>query len=80
VGPRSDQGTQQLRRPATRSGDHPVRRRGHLLWPRSIRKRGRGPRVASTSLSTRSMLPEARGAGAAAKGDGAFRAPPGAGP
>jgi hypothetical protein len=41
---------------------------------------GSGPRVASTSLSTRSMLPEARGAGAAARGDGAFRAPPGDGP
>jgi hypothetical protein len=38
------------------------------------------PRAASTSLSTRSMLPEARGAGAAAKGDGAFRAPLGVGP
>jgi hypothetical protein len=36
--------------------------------------------VASTSRSTQSMLPEARGAGAAFIGDGAFRAPPGAGP
>jgi hypothetical protein len=36
--------------------------------------------VASTSRSTRSMLPEARGASAAATGDGAFRVPPGAGP
>jgi hypothetical protein len=36
--------------------------------------------VASTSWSTRSMLPEARGAGAAATGDSAFRAPLGAGP
>jgi hypothetical protein len=36
--------------------------------------------AASTSLSARSMLPKARGAGAAAKGDDAFRAPPGAGP
>jgi hypothetical protein len=41
---------------------------------------GRGPRAASTSLSTRLMLPEARGAGATARGDGAFIAPPGAGP
>jgi hypothetical protein len=36
--------------------------------------------VASTSQSTRSMLPEERGAGAAAIDDGAFKAPPGAGP
>jgi hypothetical protein len=36
--------------------------------------------VASTSLSTRSMLPKVRGAGTAAKGDSAFRAPPGARP
>jgi hypothetical protein len=36
--------------------------------------------VASTSLSTRSMLPEARGASAAAKGDDGFRAPLGVGP
>jgi hypothetical protein len=36
--------------------------------------------VASTSQSTRSMLPGERGAGAATTGDGAFRAPPGAGP
>jgi hypothetical protein len=35
--------------------------------------------VASTSRSTRSMLPGARGAGAATTG-GAFEAPPGAGP
>jgi hypothetical protein len=41
---------------------------------------GRGPRVASTSRSTRSMLPGEREAGATATGDGAFRAPPGAGP
>jgi hypothetical protein len=40
----------------------------------------RGPRAASTSRSTRSMLPRARGVGAAATGDGSFRAPPGAGP
>jgi hypothetical protein len=42
VGPQSNQGAQQLRRPAARHGDHPVRRRGHLLRPRSIRKRGEG--------------------------------------
>jgi hypothetical protein len=36
--------------------------------------------VASTSRNTRSMLPEERGAGVAATGDGAFRAPLGAGP
>jgi hypothetical protein len=36
--------------------------------------------VASTSRSTRSMLPRKQGAGAAANGDGEFRAPPGAGP
>jgi hypothetical protein len=48
--------------------------------PESSAARGRGPSVASTSRSTRSMLPEARGAGAAAAGNGAFRAPPGAGP
>jgi hypothetical protein len=36
--------------------------------------------VASTSRSTRSMLPGERGAGAAAISDGTFRAPPGAGP
>jgi hypothetical protein len=43
---------------------------------------GRGPRAASTSLSARFVLPEAWGAGAsaAARGNGAFRAPPGAGP
>jgi hypothetical protein len=40
---------------------------------------GRGPRVSSTSQSTRS-IPGERGAGAAATSDGAFRAPPGAGP
>jgi hypothetical protein len=48
--------------------------------PGSSAAGGRGPRVASTSRSTRLMLPEAWGAGAAATGDGAFRAPPGAGP
>jgi hypothetical protein len=36
--------------------------------------------VASTSRSTRSTLPGARGAGAATSGDGEFRAPPGTGP
>jgi hypothetical protein len=42
---------------------------------------GRGPRAASTSRSARSMLPTGRGACvAAATDDGAFRAPPGAGP
>jgi hypothetical protein len=58
-----------------RSGNHSVRRRG-----RRICSRGRGPRVASTSRSTRSMFPGARGVGAAASGDGEFRAPPSAGP
>jgi hypothetical protein len=41
--------------------------------PGSSAAEGRGTRVASTSQSTRSMLPKARGAGAAATGDGAFR-------
>jgi hypothetical protein len=41
---------------------------------------GRGPRLASTSRSTWSMLPRAQGAGAATSSDGEFRAPPGAGP
>jgi hypothetical protein len=35
---------------------------------------GEGPRAASTSQSTQSMLPGARGAGATANGDGEFRA------
>jgi hypothetical protein len=48
--------------------------------PGASASRGRGPRAASTSLSTRSMLLEARGAGAAARCDDAFGAPPGAGP
>jgi hypothetical protein len=79
VGPRGNQGAQQLRRPAARSGDHPVHRRATSCGPGASASGGRGPRAASTSLSTRSMLPEARGAGAAARGDGAFIAPPGAG-
>jgi hypothetical protein len=62
------------------SRDHSGRRRGRLLRPRAISGWGEGPRVASTSRSTRSMFPEERGAGAAAIGDGAFKAPPGAGP
>jgi hypothetical protein len=42
---------------------------------------GRGPRMAPTSQSARSMLPAERGADiAATSGDGAARAPPGAGP
>jgi hypothetical protein len=41
---------------------------------------GRGSRAASTSQSTRSMLPGERGAIAAAIGDDTFRASPGAGP
>jgi hypothetical protein len=36
--------------------------------------------VASTSRSTRSMLPEVRGAGSTTTSDGTFRTPPGAGP
>jgi hypothetical protein len=39
-----------------------------------------GPRAASTSRSTRSMLPEERGASVAANGNGEFRAPPDVGP
>jgi hypothetical protein len=42
MGPRGNKGTQQLRRSAARSGDHPIRRWGHLLWPRGIRRRGKG--------------------------------------
>jgi hypothetical protein len=42
MGPRGNLGTQQLCRPAARSGDHPVHRRGHLLWPQSIHKWGKG--------------------------------------
>jgi hypothetical protein len=42
MGSRGNQGTQQLRRLAAGSGDHPVRWRSHLLWPRAIRKRGEG--------------------------------------
>jgi hypothetical protein len=57
------------------SGNHSVCR-----WGRRICSRGRGPRAASTSRRTRSTLPGARGAGAAASGDGKFRAPPHAGP
>jgi hypothetical protein len=37
MGSRGNQGTQQLRRPAAGSGDHPVRWRGHLLWRRAVR-------------------------------------------
>jgi hypothetical protein len=57
------------------SGNHSVHWRG---W--RICSRGGGPRAASTSRRTRSMLPEVRGAGATARGDGEFRAPPRAGP
>jgi hypothetical protein len=42
LGPRRNQGTQHLRRQAAGSGDHTVRRRGHLLWPQAIRERGKG--------------------------------------
>jgi hypothetical protein len=80
VGPRRNEGSQHLRHQAAGSRDHSGRRRGHLLWPRIVRGRGEGPRVASTSRSTRSMLPGAQGAGAAAIGDSTLRAPPGAGP
>jgi hypothetical protein len=49
--------------------------------PRASATGGRGPRAAFTSRSARSMLPVGRGACiTAATGDGAFRAPPGAGP
>jgi hypothetical protein len=58
-----------------RSGNHSVRR-----WGWKICSRGRGPRAASTSQRTQSMLLEARGAGAATSGDGEFRVPPRAGP
>jgi hypothetical protein len=48
--------------------------------PGSSAAEGRGPRAASTSRSARLMLPVRWGACATATGDGAFRAPPGAGP
>jgi hypothetical protein len=75
AGSRPDEGSQHRRHQGARSGDHSVH-----WWGQRICSRGRGPRAASTSQSTRSMLPRARGAGAAASGDGEFRAPPGAGP
>jgi hypothetical protein len=43
-------------------------------------QQGEEPRAASTSQRTRSTLPEAWGAGAAASDNGEFRAPPRAGP
>jgi hypothetical protein len=75
AGPWGDEGSQERRRQVARSGDHSVRR-----WERKICSRGGGPRAASTSRRARSMLPEAQGAGAAACGDGKFRAPPRGGP
>jgi hypothetical protein len=75
-----DKGSQHLRRQGAGSHDHSSRRRGCLLRPQGVRGRGRGPRVASTSRSARSMLPGERGAGATAIGDGASRAPLGARP
>jgi hypothetical protein len=42
MGPRGNQGTQQLRRPAAGSGDHTVHWWSHLLWPRAIHERGEG--------------------------------------
>jgi hypothetical protein len=81
LGPRRDEGSQHLRRPAAGSRDQSGRGGCHLLWPWGIHNRGEGPRAASTSRSARSMLPAGRGACiATATGDGVFRAPPGAGP
>jgi hypothetical protein len=80
AGPWGDKGSQHRRRQGAGSGDHSSRRRGHLLWLRTICGQGEGPRAASTTRSTPSMLPGERGAGAAAIGDGTFRAPPGARP
>jgi hypothetical protein len=48
--------------------------------PRPSAAGRRGPRVASTSRSTRSMLPGEQEASTAPTGDGAYRAPPGTGP
>jgi hypothetical protein len=42
VGPRSDKGSQHLRRQAAESHDHTGRRRGRLLRPWAIRGREEG--------------------------------------
>jgi hypothetical protein len=81
VGPQRNEGSQHLRRQAAGSCDYSNHTgRAISCGPGSPTAGGRGPRAASTCRSTRSMLPGARGADAAATGDGAFRAPLGAGP
>jgi hypothetical protein len=80
MGSRGNQGTQQLCRPRWGVATSPFAGGATSCSPEPSASGGRGPRAASTSVSTRSMLPRARGADTTARGDGAFRAPPGAGP
>jgi hypothetical protein len=80
VGYRGNQGTQQLCLPAVGSGDHSVRRQGYLLWPRAGAGRGKGTQGGLHVPEHPIDAPQGAGSWRRRQGDGAFRAPPGAGP
>jgi hypothetical protein len=81
VGPQRDEGSQGRRCQEAGSRDHAGHEGCRFRWHRGICNRGKGPRMAPTSQSARSMLPVEQGASiAATSGDGTARAPPGAGP
>jgi hypothetical protein len=79
VGPRCDEGSQGRRRRGVATT--PVAKGAASSGSGASATGGRGPRMASGARSARSMLPAERGANiAATSGDGAARAPHGAGP